>query len=100
MKQEIVDLLQHFFPARPIEKAWVFGSYARGEETDVSNVDIMVSFDKTANVTLIDYAEIMRDLENLLQRKVDLVQESTLYQLVRETAEQDKILVYEKNRQV
>ena len=33
MKQAMIDKLQAFFPAYPVEKAWVFGSYARGEET-------------------------------------------------------------------
>jgi predicted nucleotidyltransferase len=96
MKQGVVNKLQAFFPAYPIEKAWVFGSYARGEETRKSDVDIMVRFDKSATITLIDYAGIMIDLENLLQKKVDLVSEGTLYDFAKESVEQDKILVYER----
>jgi len=42
MKQSIVNKLNTFFPAYPIEKAWVFGSYARGEEIRKSDIDIMV----------------------------------------------------------
>jgi len=42
MKQAIVNKLNAFFPSYPIEKAWVFGSYARGEETRESDIDIMV----------------------------------------------------------
>ncbi len=44
MKQSIIKKLNNFFPAYPIEKAWIFGSYARGEETRDSDVDIMVEF--------------------------------------------------------
>ena len=96
MKQNIVNKLNTFFPAYPIEKAWVFGSYARGEETRKSDIDILVRFDKDATITLIDYARIMNNLSDLLHKKVDLVQEGTLYKFAQESVEQDKVLVYER----
>ena len=96
MKQAIINKLQTFFPAYPIEKAWVFGSYARGEETRKSDVDVMVRFDKDARITLFDYAGIMNNLKDLLHKKVDLVQEGRLRRWARESAEKDKILVYER----
>jgi len=96
MKQHLVNKLQTFFPEYPVEKAWIFGSYARGEETSRSDMDILVRFDKNATITLIDYAGIMLDLEKLLRKKVDLVSEGALYDFVKETVEQDKILVYER----
>ena len=96
MKQELISKLQTFFPEYPIEKAWIFGSYARGAETPKSDMDILVRFDKNASITLIDYAGIMLNLEKLLRKKVDLVSESALYDFVKETVEQDKILVYER----
>ena len=99
MKQDIINKLKAFFPAYPVEKAWVFGSYARGDETRKSDVDIMVRFDKNIAITLFDYAGIMIDLEDLLHKKVDLVQEGTLYDFAQESVEQDKILVYERNSQ-
>ena len=99
MRQDVIDKLQEFFPAYPIEKAWVFGSYARGVETRKSDIDILVRFDKDAKINLFDYAGIMNDLSDYLHQKVDLVQEGTLYKFARESVEQDKILVYERNNQ-
>jgi len=97
MKQNvIVNKLQRFLPKHPVEKAWLFGSYARGEETAKSDIDVMVRFDRNAAVTLIDYARIMNELSDFLHRKVDLVQENTLYDFVQESVEQDKILIYER----
>jgi predicted nucleotidyltransferase len=96
MKQNIINQLQNFFPAYPIEKAWMFGSYARNEETRTSDVDIMVRFDKNVTITLFDYAGIMLDLESLLRKKVDLVSEGTLYDFAKESVEKEKILVYER----
>jgi len=96
MKQAIINQLQGFFPAYPVEKAWIFGSYARGEETRKSDLDVLVRFDKNATITLIDYAKIMNNLSDLLHKKVDLVQEGTLYKFAQESVENDKILVYER----
>jgi len=97
MKQQgIINKLQAFFPVYPVEKAWLFGSYARGEETRKSDIDIMVRFDKEAQISLFDYAGIMIDLEKLFHKKVDLVSEGGLMAFARESVEQDKILVYER----
>ena len=96
MKQAIINQLQGFFPAYPVEKAWIFGSYARGEETRKSDLDVLVRFDKNATITLIDYAKIMNNLSDLLHKKVDLVQEGTLYKFAQESVENDKVLVYER----
>jgi len=96
MKQAIINKLRGFFPAYPVEKAWIFGSYARGEETRKSDLDVLVRFDENATITLIDYAKIMNNLSDLLHKKVDLVQEGTLYEFAQESVENDKILVYER----
>jgi len=96
MTKTIINKLQNFFPAYPIEKAWIFGSYARGEQTRKSDIDILVRFDKDATITLLDYAGIMIDLKKLLRKKVDLVQEGTLYDFAADSVENDKILIYER----
>lgn len=48
----------------------VFGSYGRGEQTEKSDVDILVDFKKPVGVEFIDLAN---ELEQLLKTKVDLV---------------------------
>ena len=96
MKQGMINKLQAFFPAYPVEKAWVFGSYSRGEETRKSDIDIMVRFDKEARISLFDYVGIMNDLEDLFRRKIDLVEEGQLRHWAQESAEKEKILVYER----
>ena len=40
MNQKIAD----YFKTQPIVRAWLFGSFARGEETPISDVDILVQF--------------------------------------------------------
>jgi predicted nucleotidyltransferase len=96
MKASLVNKLQRFFPAYPIEKAWVFGSYARGEENGKSDIDIMVRFEKDADISLLDYIRIMNKLKDTLHKKVDLVEEGQLRCWAQESFEREKILIYER----
>ena len=95
-KNSIIPTIQSYFATQPITKAWLFGSYSRGEETVGSDVDILVSFDKDAKISLFKYADIICQLEALLKQKVDLVEEGTLLPFAQQTANEDKILIYER----
>ena len=96
MKQSIINKLREFFSMQAVEKAWVFGSYSRGEETLNSDIDILVRFDSNANITLFKYAGIVSSLRKLLHKDVDLVEEGQLKDFAQNSAEQDKILIYER----
>lgn len=91
----IIDLLRKYFSTQPVLKAWLFGSFSRGEETQDSDVDIIVSLDKSKPIGL-KFFGMWSDLEELLGRKVDLVSEETLLPFAKESAERDKFLVYER----
>ncbi len=92
-----IEAIQKYFSATPVEKAWLFGSYARGDENEESDVDLLVSFDKEAKVSLLNRAAMMCDLEDMLRRPVDLVNELSLYPEVRKEIDNDKILIYERS---
>jgi predicted nucleotidyltransferase len=94
---KIIPIIQRYFATLPIAKAWLFGSYSRGEETHESDLDIMVSFDKDAQISLFNYADIICKLEGLLNHKVDLVEEGTLLPFAQQTVDEDKILIYERS---
>jgi hypothetical protein len=59
----------------------VFGSAARGEAGDESDIDLLVGFEPGR--TLLDQASLVVELEELLGRKVDVVTEGGLYWLLR-----------------
>lgn len=40
--QDIKTIIAEYFKTQPVLKAWLFGSFARGEETPDSDVDILV----------------------------------------------------------
>ena len=56
-------------------------------------MDILVTFDEGAKVSLFKYANMICQLESLLKLKVDLVEEGTLLPFAKETARNDKILI-------
>ena len=97
MDSKMIETIREYFKTQPVLKAWLFGSFARGEETPDSDVDILVVFDRNARVSLIGHATMMLDLEDLLNRKVDLVKDGTLLPFAVETANRDKVLIYEKS---
>ena len=45
-QQEIKNYVEDFFKDKPVNKVWLFGSYARGDYNDESDVDILISFEK------------------------------------------------------
>ena len=93
MKQTIAD----YFKTQPIQRAWLFGSYARGDESPLSDVDILVQFDE-GGVSLLKHATMICELEKILDRPVDIVPEKMLRPRVRESVDQDKKLIYERTR--
>ena len=97
MNITMIDNIRQYFTTQPVKKAWLFGSYSRGEETAESDVDILVEFDRTGKpVTLLTYARIWRELEERLGRSVDIVEEGTLKPYAVESANHDKQLIYER----
>ena len=60
----------------------VFGSVARGEARPESDLDILVEMEPGRS--LMDHIALMQDLEDLLQRKVDVVSEKALHWYIRD----------------
>lgn len=96
MDTEMIKTIQEYFKTQPVLKAWLFGSYARGEETQESDVDILVVYDDSKPVGLMKIANIYVNLKKLLNREVDLVEEGTLLPFAVESANRDKKLIYER----
>lgn len=92
---EIRTKVAAFFRDKPIQRAFVFGSLARQEATERSDVDILVELDATKTVGLIEYIRISDDLETILQQKVDLVAEDGLSPFIKPQVDREKILIYE-----
>ena len=95
LKQAMIQTLSDYFKTQPVLKAWLFGSFARDEETPLSDVDIIVLLDHFQPIGL-RFFSMWNDLERLLDSKVDLVEDGELLPFAAETANRDKQLIYER----
>ena len=93
--QKMIPQIQEYFATQPVERAYLFGSCSRGEETKDSDIDILVKLDYSQPIGL-KYFSMINDLETKLGRTVDLVTEEGLLPFARHTVDHDKILLYER----
>ncbi len=70
----------------------IFGSFARGEEDQDSDVDVLVSFHE-GKKTFDNFMGTNYYLENLFMRRVDLVTDATLKPLIRDLILKDVVYV-------
>lgn len=77
---ENIESIRHLFKKHQVVEAFLFGSAARDELKDNSDIDILLTFSE--DISLYDYAdnyfELKDALESLLKRKVDLVTAKSL----------------------
>jgi len=71
-QQELINKLTPIFKQYPIKRAALFGSYARDEQTDESDLDILVELDYTSGITEQFYA-FWDELEAIVGIKTDVV---------------------------
>jgi predicted nucleotidyltransferase len=95
--QVMNKVIADYFKTQPVLKVWLFGSYARGEEREDSDVDLLVKFDRSFPIGLFAYSRMHRELEEKLGRKVDLVEEGTLRPAAQITANRDLKIIYERS---
>ena len=95
MSTQMNNVIADYFKTQPIQRAWIFGSFARGEETDTSDVDILVTLVPNSRMGL-EFFRMIVDLEGLLNRPVDLVVDGNILPFAKESVEHDKLLVYER----
>ncbi|MBQ7741430.1 MAG: nucleotidyltransferase domain-containing protein [Bacteroidaceae bacterium] len=88
--------IAEYFKTQPVLKAWLFGSFARGEETPSSDVDILFVPDMSQKFSLFTLGGMYMDLKDLLNREVDLIPEDSLLPFAEKSADRDKILIYER----
>ena len=94
--QEMIPKIQQYLASQPIEKAWLFGSCSRGEETPKSDVDLLVRYQDSDSISLFDISRIMVNLKKIIKRPVDLIEEDCLLPFASKSANRDKILFYER----
>jgi len=85
----------YFATQKAVKRAWLFGSFARGDHDEKSDVDILIDVDREAHLTLFDLAEIQHVLQEQLNRKVDLAMIGALRDAFRKNIADDLVIVHE-----
>jgi len=71
--ERIKKKIVHILKKNKVKRAGIFGSYARGEQKKNSDVDIAVEINNP-KMSLLDFIKIVRTVEGILKKKVDLVE--------------------------
>ena len=90
----IRQVVAEYFADKPVRRVQVFGSYARGEATAESDLDLLLSQEPDALLSLFDLVDYQEDLQKKLGLRIDLG--TTLSRYARPYIEPDLTTVYEQ----
>ena len=95
LEESKIQTISDYFRARPVLKAYLFGSFVRGDADNQSDIDILVDLDYTQKIGL-QFIQMKIDLEKLLNTKVDLVSSNGLSKYLKSLVDNEKQLIYAK----
>ncbi|MHB8581103.1 MAG: nucleotidyltransferase family protein [Ignavibacteriaceae bacterium] len=95
MDGNIKKQIKNFFSSKPVLRAYLFGSEARNESEINSDIDILVELDYSKPIGL-EFVKMQLELEELLNKKVDLLSSRGISKYIQPYINKDKILIYEK----
>ena len=95
---EIREKIRPICEQYKIEKVWLFGSYARGEASEDSDVDLHIKAPK--GIGLFGLGGLYADLEEALGKEIDLITRiPEEYKIFKKYVERDEILLYDHQRE-
>jgi len=78
IKRKLEELKPSLKKRLKVKSIGIFGSYIRGEEKGASDLDVLVEFEESAGLSLLDFVGLENYLSDQLGVKVDLVEKTTL----------------------
>ncbi len=90
-----IQFISTYFSGKPVFRAFIFGSYSRGDATNDSDIDILVELDYSQHIGL-SFISMKFDLEEKLHKKIDLVPSDSVSKYLLPFIEKDKKLIYER----
>jgi predicted nucleotidyltransferase len=88
IKKKAVPILKK----HAVKRASIFGSFARGDAKSRSDIDFLIEY-KEENKSLFDLVDLKSDLEETLDRKVDLITYNSIYGGIRERILSEQIVI-------
>ena len=89
-----INQIKTFFADKPVKKIYIFGSYARGEADENSDIDLLIDWDYSKSIGL-NYVFWREEIEEILHKEVDFVSLKWISPIIEKYVNNDKILIYE-----
>ncbi len=93
LSEKNLELLKKYFRNQPVNKVYVFGSFARNEADENSDLDLLLDLDYSQKIGL-KFFQMALDLEKILQFKVDLVSSEGVSPYILSSISKDQKLIY------
>ena len=93
LSKKHIEQIKAYLADKPVNRAYLFGSYARDEAKKGSDVDILVELDYTQQIGLV-FVQMKLDLEELLHKEVDLVSANGVSKYIKPIIDREKELIY------
>ena len=96
-QENIKKVVQEYFKDKPVTKVYLFGSYARGDANENSDVDLIVDIDDAKKrLSLFDFIKLQMGIEKSLNKKVDMVETHLFFPRIKIQAEKEKLILYKR----
>lgn len=95
MDASLKNKISEYFRQKPVIKAYIFGSQAKGTPNQDSDLDILVELDHTSPIGL-KFVQMQLDLQEILKLDVDLVTSQSLSKYIKPNVDREKELIYER----
>ena len=90
---EVKEKTKDIFGLYPVRKVSVFGSFARGEMSEGSDIDMLI---QDSDIGIMDASNLRSRLESALHNNIDLVDENDLSDVFKFLIKDDEVVIYEK----
>jgi predicted nucleotidyltransferase len=87
VKKKVIPILSK----HGIKRAGIFGSIVRGEAREDSDIDILVKIE--GDVSLLDFVGIKIELEEALDRKVDLGEYDAIKPIIKDSVLKEEVVI-------
>ncbi len=87
IRRKVIPILRKY----GVKRASIFGSTVRGELKEDSDIDILVEIDK--DISLLDFVALKLELEDVLGRKVDLVELDAIKPRLKERILKEQVVI-------
>jgi predicted nucleotidyltransferase len=96
-RERVLTILREHEPelrATGIAHLRLFGSIARGDQTQASDIDLLADFDEQSRMSLLKLCHIQNQISDLLRAEVDLIPTRGLRDFALENANREALLAF------